>query len=368
MKYKQQLVLVSLLFFCTCRWCLASTCDFNGDGTTNVMDLQMLVNGILASSTSSSLDINQDGNVDVLDLQRLANVILGTQSCPGQGGVSPQIDGVEIFPPDNPWNRDISNDPVDPNSANYMTNMNGGTKFLHADFGSNPDYGIPFVVVPGTQPKVPMVFDYADDSDPGPYPIPPNAPIEGGASSTGDRHILVLDKDNHKLYETFSSYYVGPGWQCGSGAIFDLTSNSLRPDYWTSADAAGLPILPGLVRYDEAAVAGEIRHAVRFTVARTQRAFIHPATHYASSFTDSNLPPMGLRVRLKANYDLTRFTGAARAILVALKKYGMLLADNGSDWYITGASDPRWDDNDLNQLKTVPASAFEVVQSGPIIK
>jgi hypothetical protein len=280
----------------------------------------------------------------------------------------PQIAGCEIFPSDNPWNLDISGYPVDPNSANYIAHMNGNSKFLHADFGSHLEWGIPYVVVSGTQPKVPMTFDYADESDPGPYPIPPDAPIEGGVSSTGDRHVLVLDKDHSRLYETYNSHYVGPGWHCGSGAIFDLTSNKLRPDYWTSADAAGLPILPGLVRYDEAVIQKEINHAFRFTVQSTQQAFIHPATHYASSDSDANAPPMGLRVRLKANYDISRFSGAARVILVALKKYGMILADNGSDWFITGATDSRWSDDDLNQLKTVPGNAFEVVQTGPLIK
>jgi hypothetical protein len=242
--------------------------------------------------------------------------------------------------------------------------MNGNSKFLHPDFGSNPNYGIPFVVVFGTQAKVPVSFLYADESDPSPYPIPPDAPVEGGASSTGDRHILVLDKDHGLLYEIYDAHYVGPGWSGGSGAVFDLTSNRLRPDYWTSADAAGLPILPGLVRYDEVS-AGQINHAIRFTVQSTQRAFIHPATHFASSNTDPAAPPMGLRVRLAASYDISRFTGAARVILVALKKYGLILADNGSDWFFTGATDSRWNDADLNQLKTVPASAFEVVVSGP---
>jgi hypothetical protein len=283
-------------------------------------------------------------------------------------GESPQIAGCPVFPSDNPWNRDISKDPGDSNSANYMAHMNGNSKSLHPDFGSDPSYGIPYVVVPGTQPKVPMTFDYDMDSDPGPYPFPSNAPIEGGSNSTGDRHVLVLDKDSCLLYETWDSHFLGPGWHCGSGAIFNLKSNQLRPDYWTSADAAGLPILPGLVRNDEAVTAGEIRHALRFTVQSTQRAFIHPATHYASSNTDPNAPPLGLRVRLKASYDLARFHGAALVIMTALKKYGLIVADNGSDWFITGATDSRWDDEDLNQLKTVPANVFEVVQSGPIIK
>ena len=208
-----------------------------------------------------------------------------------ESGNGPQISGCPIFPSDNPWNRDISNEPVDPNSNNYIAHMNGNTKFLHPDFGSNPTYGIPYTVVPGLQTKVPMTFDYADESDPGPYPIPPNPPIEGGNQSSGDRHVLVLDKDNCLLYETWDSHFVGPGWHCGSGAIFNLRSNSLRPDGWTSADAAGLPILPGLARYDEAVAIGEIKHALRFTVQSTQRAYIHPATHYASSNTDSNSPP-----------------------------------------------------------------------------
>jgi len=365
----RRILLIVTLFGCVMVGSLAATCDINADGSVNALDLQVLINAILGAMSSSSYDVNQDGSVNVLDLQTLTNVILGTLTCPGStGSNAPQLAGCQIFPADNPWNRDVSNDPVDPNSSNYIAHMNGNTKFLHPDFGSNPTYGIPFVVVPSTETKVPMTFDYSSDSDPGPYPIPLDAPIEGGSNSTGDRHILVLDKDHCKLYETWDSHFVGPGWHCGSGAVFDLTSNVLRPDYWTSADAAGLPILPGLARYDESVVTGEIRHALRFTVASTQRAFIHPATHYASSNTSANAPPMGLRVRLKGDYDLSRFTGASKVILIALKKYGMFVADNGSDWFISGATDSRWDDNNLNQLKTVPGNAFEVVQSGPIIR
>jgi len=270
--------------------------------------------------------------------------------------------GCPVFPADNPWNRDVSADPVDPRSDAYIASMNGGSRFLHPDFGSNPDYGIPWTSVPGTQPRVPMSFVYADESDPGPYPFPPDAPIEAG----GDRHVLVLDRDACKLYETFDSHYQGSGWRCGSGAVFDLRSNALRPDTWTSADAAGLPILPGLVRRDEVK-AGEIRHALRFTVQRTQRAFVHPATHFASSSTDPDRPPMGLRVRLKASYDLSRFHGDARVILSALKRYGMFVADNGSDWFISGESNRAWEDDDLDQLKTVPGSAFEVVRLGALL-
>ncbi len=338
--------------------------DVNRDGRIDVLDVQVLVNAILAGAESGNGDLNGDGRIDAVDLQLLVNRILLITNPPSEVA---QIAGCQIFPADNPWNRDISADPVDPNSANYIAHMNGASKFLHPDFGSNPEYGIPFVVVPGTQPKVPVTFAYADESDPGPYPIPPDAPIEGGAASTGDRHVLVLDKDSCLLYETYDSHYVGPGWSCGSGALFDLSSNRLRPDYWTSADAAGLPILPGLVRYDEIA-AGQVKHAIRFTAQSTQRGFIHPATHYASSNTDPNAPPMGLRLRLKASYDISRSSGAARVILIALKKYGMILADNGSDWFFTGASDSRWNDTDLNQLKGVPGSAFEVVASGSIIR
>jgi hypothetical protein len=206
-----------------------------------------------------------------------------------------------------------------------------------------------------------MAFDYDDESDPGPYPIPADAPVEAG----GDRHVLVIDREACRLYETFDSHYVGPGWRCGSGAVFDLRSNALRPDGWTSADAAGLPILPGLVRRDEV-LAGEIRHALRFTVRRTQRAYVHPATHFASSSTDTRLPPMGLRVRLKASYDLGRFSGAARVILVALKRYGMFVADNGGDWFVSGETNTSWNDDEIEPLKTVPGSAFEVVRVGEI--
>jgi hypothetical protein len=286
----------------------------------------------------------------------------------------PVIAGCGVFPPDNPWNQDISGAPVDPNSANYIASINQGATKLHPDFGSYSGYGIPYTVVTGLQPMVPITYysppqGWPDESDPGPYPVPPNAPIEGGAGSTGDRHVLVLNSGNCKIYELYRAFKDagGSGWFASSGAIFDLNSNALRPEGWTSADAAGLPILPGLVRYDEVA-SGAIKHAVRFTVWRSQKAYIHPATHYASSYTDPNLPPMGLRLRLKAGYDISGFTGQSRVILEALKRYGMLVADNGSSWYISGATDPRWDDDDLNQIKTVPGSAFEVVYTGPLIK
>jgi hypothetical protein len=283
-------------------------------------------------------------------------------------GNVPMLGGCQVFPSDNPWNTDISQAPVDPNSANYMQAMHASSTNLHPDFGSNPHYGIPVTLAKPSTPFVPMDFvDYADQSDPGPYPFPKNAKVEGGNKSHGDRHVLVVGEVDCDLYETYDSYYVGPGWKASNGAIFDLSSDKLRPDCWTSADAAGLPITAPLIKYAEV-TAGEIDHAMRFTVATTQAAYVHPATHYASSNKDSNEPPMGLRVRLKASFDTSKFTGESLVILTALKKYGMLLADNGSDWYITGASDKRWNDDDLDQMKTVPASAFEVVKLGQLYK
>jgi hypothetical protein len=276
-----------------------------------------------------------------------------------------------IFPPDNPWNQDIAKLPVHPKSADYIKSI-GLDKPLHPDFGTvwqGAPSGIPFVVVPGDQPKVPIEFEYKDESDPGPYPIPRDAPIEGGpnASKDSDRHVLVLDYHNNKLYELFHAFPTDRGWRAGSGAIFDLTSNRLRPAGWTSADAAGLPIFPGLVRYDEVVEQGEIRHALRFTCRRTQRGYIAPATHWASTSRDRNLPPMGLRVRLKADYDISGFPKNVQVILTALKKYGMLVADNGGDWFISGAPNLKWNDDELRAIKRVKGSAFEAVETGPLV-
>lgn len=271
-----------------------------------------------------------------------------------------------MLPADNPLNQDISGLPVDPNSAAYINSIGAGGH-LHPDFGSDPTYGIPYLVVPGSQPMAPITYtDYGDESDPGPFPIPQNAPVEGGPGSTGDRHVLVVDSGNCTLYELYDAHPNGSGWNAGSGARWPLDSNGLRPEGWTSADAAGLPILPGLARYDEV-TAGAIHHALRFTVAHSQQGHIHPATHDASSSTDPALPPMGLRLRLKASFDISGFHGEAHVVLEALRRYGMIVADNGSSWYISGATDGRWNDDNLNQLKTVPGSAFEAVQTGPIV-
>lgn len=286
-----------------------------------------------------------------------------SSSSSGTGGAGGGAGGgasCPVFPADNWWNTDISGAAVDPKSATYVTTIGAATS-LHPDFGT--PYGIPSVKVDASVVKSTVIFDYASESDVGPYPIPPNPPIEGGS----DAHILMFHTGECKLYELWASSKVGTQWHAGSGAIWDLTKNSTRPKGWTSADAAGLPIFPGLARRDEI-MAGEIRHALRFTVQNSQNAYIHPATHAASSKTDAKLPPMGLRVRMKASYDLSKVTGASKVILTALKKYGMFVADNGSDWYISGATDSGWDDDDLSQMKQVPASAFEVVQAGAIVK
>ena len=249
------------------------------------------------------------------------------------------------------------------NSAQIVNSIGAGTG-LHADFGSGlwegAPIGIPITVVGRSQPKSRVSFDYADESDRGPYPIPRNVKIEGGRSSTGDRHALIVDRSSCRLYELYALYPKGRGWRAGSGAIWNLRSNKLRPAGWTSADAAGLPILPGLARYDEVK-RGVIDHALRFTVQRTRRAYVFPARHYASDSNDPSLPPMGLRLRLKASFDVSGFPRQARIVLVALKRYGMLVADNGSNWYITGAPDPRWSNDQLHTLGRVKGSDFEVV-------
>ena len=282
---------------------------------------------------------------------------------------APTLAGCPIFPPNNAWNQPIDRLPVHARSAQWVAS--GGTNApFHPDFGTlyeGAPIGIPYVVVPGDQPKVPIDFRYVDESDPGPYPIPPDAPIEGGADSGGDRHILVLDRDRCLLYETWRTYPQGSGWTAGGGAIFDLRSNALRPDGWTSADAAGLPILPGLVRYDEVQ-RGRIDHALRLTLPNTHDGYLWPARHRAGiSDPDNLLPPMGARFRLKAAVDISRFSAANQVILRALKKYGAFLADNGGAWFVSGVHDMRWNDDELSELKSLRGGDFEVVDTSSMM-
>jgi hypothetical protein len=274
----------------------------------------------------------------------------------------PTIGSCPVFPANNIWNMPVDKLPVSGNSATYIGTI-GGSGHLHPDFGTvynGAPNGIPYIAVLGTQTKYTATFTYASESDPGPYAIPLTAPIEGGSQGTGDRHVISIDTDNCILYEFWEGYPQASSWQAGSGAIFSLNSNALRPATWTSADAAGLPVFPGLVRYDEAS-SGAILHALRFTVPQTQQAYVWPARHYASSLTGAQYPPMGVRFRLKATFDISGFSAMNQVILLALKKYGMMIADNGSAWYLSGAPDPRWSDDDLHNLTTLTGADFEVV-------
>ncbi len=282
---------------------------------------------------------------------------------------APTIGGCTVFPADNVWNTPIDTLPVDANSTTYVNTIGAGLG-LKADFGAGlwdgGPIGIPFVTVSGNQTKYPATFLYWDESDPGPYAVPLNAPIEGGSQSTGDRHAIAVDTGNCILYELYRAFPQAASWQADSGAIFNLNSHLLRPATWTSADAAGFAIFPGLVRYDEV-LAGEIRHAIRFTVPETRREFIWPARHYASSLTGTQYPPMGQRFRLKAGFNISGFSPANQVILRALQKYGMMLADNGSAWFMSGAPDERWNNSDLNALRSILGSNFEAVDESSLM-
>jgi hypothetical protein len=270
-----------------------------------------------------------------------------------------------VFPKDNPWNADISERPVDPNSDAYIAAI-GANKPLHPDFGTI--YGIPFQFADHNTPRVPVAFDYADESDRGPYPIPTDPLIEGGPGATsGDRHLLLIDRDDWMLYELWQAVKGPDGWHAGSGAIWDLKTNATRPKGWTSADAAGLPVFPGLARYDEVHEKRLIDHALRFTVERTRRAYVSPASHWASDSNDPHLLPMGARLRLRHDFDISSFDPDVQVILTALKAYGLILADNGSDWFISGAPDDRWNDDILHQLTRVKGKDLEVVELGDVI-
>jgi hypothetical protein len=281
-------------------------------------------------------------------------------------GGPPEIGGCPVFPVSSVWNQRVDTLPVAKNSATLIRSI-GLTASAHADFGSGlydgQKIGIPYVVVSSSTPKSRVAFDYADESDKGPYPIPANVPIEGDPNpGDGDRHALIVDRSTCTLYELYALHRRSGRWAAGSGAIWNLDSNTLRPAGWTSADAAGLPILPGLARYDEVA-AGAIDHALRFTAPRTRDTYIYPARHDASSSSDASLPPMGLRVRLKASFDTAGFPPQTRVVLQALKLYGMILADNGSPWYISGAPDPRWSNDDLHSLGRLTGADFQVVDT-----
>jgi hypothetical protein len=265
------------------------------------------------------------------------------------------------------WNQDISRAPVARHSAAIVAYIDShGGDHMHPDFGSPRAYGFPYKVVGAGQPKLPIHYTaYGDESDPGPFPVPASAPVEGGPRSDGDRHVLVVDRGDCVLYELYRAFFSRKGrphWNADSGARWDLRSTAGRPDSWTSADAAGLPIFAGLVRYDEVA-AGHLDHAIRVTVESTRNAWVHPASHCAGDTGNPNAPPMGVRLRLKAGFGLAGFRGAAKVIALAMKRYGMIVADNGSNWFFSGSSDPRWDDENLNQLKRIPGSAFQVVKS-----
>jgi hypothetical protein len=297
----------------------------------------------------------------------LTVLAFGGASAPGP---APQLAGCPVFPASNVWNQPVDKLSVATDSATLLRSI-GLDAPVHPDFGSGlydgQRIGIPYVVVSGkAMPKSRPSFEYADESDKGPYPIPATVPIEGDPNpDTGDRHALIVDRDTCTLYELYALHRQGGRWAAGSGAIWNLRSNALRPAGWTSADAAGLPILPGLARYSEVAT-GSIDHALRFTAPRTRTAYIYPARHEAGSSSDPSLPPMGLRVRLKASFPIGGFPAQARVVLAALKRYGMILADNGSPWYISGAPDPRWSNDDLHTLDRVTGADFEVVDTSQL--
>ena len=281
------------------------------------------------------------------------------------GPTLPAAPGCFVFPASNVWNRRID-DRAPASNSSTMINAIGLTRGLHMDFGSYAGYGIPYQVVTSATPRSTVSFEYDDESDQVGYPIPANPLIEGGAGASGDRHILMVDRDACRLYELFAAHRSGGQWYAGSGATWDMRTNALRPAGWTSADAAGLPILPGLVRYDEVA-AGAINHALRFTTNHTRKQYIYPARHQAGESTSTALPPMGLRVRLKAGYDTSDFSPHARVIAEALKRYGMILADNGSPWYISGMSDSRFDDDVMHELDVITGRDLEVVDTTGLV-
>jgi hypothetical protein len=302
-----------------------------------------------------------------MGIRRVAAALFVVVAGLSAGAATPQAaplvnaPGCPVFPAGNVWNQDISALPVAADSSTLLKTI-GLSTGVHPDFGSFKGYGIPINTVAGTRTKVRVRFDYASESDKGPYPIPLHPRIE----ASSDRHMLIVDRDACTLYEMWNVRHTSTGWRAGSGAIWDMNSNALRPDGWTSADAAGLPILPGLVRYPEVA-AGVIDHALRFTAPKTRSAHIYPARHDAGSGSSSSLPPMGLRVRLKASFDVSQLSPQARVIAIALQRYGMILADNGSPWYVSGASNANFKDSDLHTLDRITGRDLEVVDTSGLV-
>jgi hypothetical protein len=328
-----------------------------GNATTAGNYPVMVQNPDPGSSESSAINFQVNGSTQ-------------TSNCSGMStGQGASLNGFLPFPSDNLWNKDISASPVDPNSANIL-NFIGSTIGLHADFGAGlyngSSMGIPYSVVDATQPLISVNYTaYGSESDPGPMPIPLSAPIEGYPNpGNGDRHVLVLDSANCFLYELYSSYPQSAQWDAGSGAVWDLLADEQRPYTWTSADAAGLPIFPGLVRYDEVS-AGSLHHAIRFTLQNSSAGFVPPASHWASNSSNQFAPPMGMRLRLKSSFNVSSYSAANQVILNAMKKFGLLLADNGAPMYISGTPDDRWDNSDLHNLANVHASDFDVIQMTP---
>ena len=284
-------------------------------------------------------------------------------------GVNASMNGLQVFPADNPWNTPVDKSAVDPMSDAIIARI-GKDKALAPEFGARRDggpSGFPYLVVGSSTATVPTLFDDKDHSDQGPYPLPPGTPVElrGGKNR---RRVIVVSRDERRIYELVQAYREGNGWHANNGAIFDMMSNELRPEGWVSADAAGLPVFPGLVRFDEVSK-GAIKHALRFEVGSTRKAFVPPARHWVGRRKDKDLPPMGMRVRLKASFDISKFPPEARVILKALKTYGMIVADTGQDWGLSGTADSRWNDTALSTLGQVKGSDFEVVEmSGLVVK
>jgi hypothetical protein len=311
------------------------------------------------------------GGAAILGLASIALVPVagGASTSPSSGTRVPGAPGCPMFPANNVWNTPITNLPVNPESAEWLSSMSSSTTNLHPDFGPSGDpstpYGISFVVVNPKHPLVHVAFDYADQSDRGPYPFGASTPIEGGSASTGDRHAIMVNPKTCRLYELYDATYSPSGSRAGSGAIWNLRSNALRPAGWTSADAAGLPILPGLLTYSEVK-SGKITHAIRMTADMTDEAYIWPARHEAGASNDPSLPPMGARFRLDASFDIATYSKQAQVVLRGMQQYGLILADNGSNWYFQGAASNKWPLALINELKTIPASAFQAVDESSL--